>query len=171
MDWEMVAALGGVVAAAAAVIALWVEGQRSRRGQEIGLLNQLSSTYASERMYQFRSRAAKSFLSRTEELDLSAIDELAAFFEGLGFLVKEGVIQERYAWFYFFNDLNWFCKTYSSYIEERRQSDRTTWSDLVWLSKTLKKVEAREHNFRSTKHIYSEEEKQKYLEKERDLIN
>jgi hypothetical protein len=134
IDWEMIAAAAAVAAAGTAAMALMSEGRRSRRHDEIRLLQEFSREFESAQMAHFRVRACSAKLADPAQQDTSALGVIFDFFETIAFYTREGVVSLRYVWKLFFYYLVGYRAAFAAHFEAMRTADPFTWADAEWLS-------------------------------------
>jgi len=102
LDWVAVsAAVAGVVAGGAAVVALWYQVELARGTSSIDNMVRMEGQWHSPEMEKRRAGAAAAFLNPNATAADTETDDLVAvmtFFEQLGYLVKEKAIKAEAAW-------------------------------------------------------------------------
>lgn len=137
VDFNALAAWAAVVAALAAVVALWTESRRSRFALGVDLILKLDERFNSEEMRRARRAAAKSLLDKTH----TEADEVLDFFEMIGFLARRGALDEKMIWetFFYWIYRYWHCA--KEYIERQREGDPTLWANAAHLYKRVVAIE------------------------------
>lgn len=150
MDYNIISAWAAIVAALTAVLAIWVEGKRSRFAQGLDLLQKMREEFDSEPFKKKRRTIAKilakeqsgQVLTKKSELILkTAGTDILDHFQTIGILMRRGMLDEElvYSEYLFWVECYWLSlqRVYLAFEE----TDITVWEDAKWLYKRLKKFE------------------------------
>jgi hypothetical protein len=139
VEWNAVAAVGGLVAAVIALVALIVQSRQTGFALGVDLLLKLDERFESAAMLECRRHAARGLL---EGRPKDAADVLN-FFELVGLLLRRKAIAELMVW----HDLSYWVINYyeatSEYIAQCRRQDANVWSEVAWLYRQMTDMERR----------------------------
>lgn len=165
-------AAGTLVAAFTAVIAIYLEGKRSRFSLGVDTILNLDDRFNDTEMRQARLAAAKSILDilekRTDKTN-EDVEEVLDFFETVGLMTHKGALDDEMVWNTFFYYLHPYCCSADEYIKTKMQKeqDSTIYQELMWLDKRIVAIDKRKRGG-----IYldlSKEQLKKFLEEEANL--
>jgi hypothetical protein len=141
IDYNAVAAYAGLIAAMAAVVAIWLEGRRARFSQGLDILLRMNDTFDSNDFKEKRQTVVNLLLKQGEGSKLpaqaDAIDDLLNHFEVLGLLLRKRVLDEELVWAHYFVWLHYYFFSLRTYIASVRTWEPTIWDDVDWLHKRL----------------------------------
>ena len=141
MDWNGLSAIAALVAALAAIVAVWFQARYTRFSVRMDISWQLERDYYyDEAMIARRRTAAKALLEGRTVIE---IDELLNFFDTVGMLVRRGVLDQEIAFHGFGRRILCYWEFARHRIEEVRRDYPTTWNDIDYLVKRLKAGAAR----------------------------
>ena len=152
-DYSAISAWAGIVAAFAAIFAVWAEGRRSRYAQGLDILLNLSSEFNGETFknsrrlvcnYLLKEINGKKVTKKEKEIFEVGAYEILDHFEFLGTLLHQRTLDKNlvssnyFYWVYRY----WTCL--DKLILENRQEDETIWEEAEWLYNSLRKFEKRD---------------------------
>ena len=166
VNYNALAAWAAVVAALAAVVAVILEGRRSRFSLGIDLIFRLDERWASEEMVTARRMAAQSLLHKGPD---TGADDVINFFATVGILLRKRALDEEMVWATFFW---WFVRYWQaaeSYIAAARKADPTIWSSVEFLRSALLKMELSKRHCTEAQTVPSAPEIETFLREESTL--
>jgi len=145
VDYTAIAAWAAVVAALAAIVAIWTEGKRARFSQGLELLLRLDEEFDSEEFKKKRRAVAKLLLKEEENFEkgkrLEEVEDILNHFQIIGFLLRKGVLDKELVWVHFFFWLNHYYLFLKPHIASVREWEPTAWEDVDWLHRRLAVLE------------------------------
>ena len=139
MDWNAISAWAALLAALAAIIALYLQSRLARFAINLDMLWRFESQFRNdERMLKRRRSAAIALLNNENNSD---VDEVLNFFEQLGLLMRKKAIDKEVVWYSFYNCAIGYWTAAKSYILQERSKDITIWIDYNYLYNELLKIE------------------------------
>jgi hypothetical protein len=142
--------IGVIVAVGGACIAgvTLISTQKSARlSLGIEVLLRLDERFDTKRMRCARSRAAVVLISllkneiTPDNERLREADDILDFFEELGLMFKEGVLNERFLHSYFFTFISTYWEAAEKYISYARQQESAVWGGFKYLYQRMRAVE------------------------------
>lgn len=146
----------------------------SLRQSRIEFLLKFDDTFSNKEFREARATAAKTLIKHRagKKIDISYVDDVLDFFEGIGLLVRERALIEKFVWHYFSYWLRRYfilCKTYIETIQQR-PDERSRWKDLAWLHSRLLLIEKKENQYSDADLVLSENDLDSFLKDESTLI-
>jgi hypothetical protein len=169
MDYNAITAYTGLLTALVAIFVIWIESRRHRFSMGLDLILRLEDQFRTERMYVNRRKASLAFQANHCADAVNEIDEIIDFFEGVGFMVSRGALNEKIVWTFFSSYLFRFWHFAQEYIEQERKRDTTLWSEFIKLYHTLVKIQLGVRWKCGTGLKLSEEDYRQFLQEEARL--
>ena len=135
----IVIAIGAVVSAWWAIIAVRVQERRARFATGLDAILRLDGLWCSERIKEARVLTAGQILAK--EKPSKAIEDVLDFFDTLGLFVRKEGISVELAWSFFYYWLDGYATVARDYINGYRRKEPTVWEDLVWLHDQVRSFE------------------------------
>jgi len=172
IDYNIISAWAAIVAAIAAVVALWIEGRRSRFSHGLDIVLKLDEVFHSKEEFRKKRRAVARLLKSDRNFErgkqVAEIEDILNHFEMLGLLLRKGVLDKELVWAYFFVWLHHYYSLLKPYIAYVRRWEPTAWEDVDWLHQQLAAIE-RKHRPKGTDLGPSEERLREFLDFESNL--
>ena len=168
IDYNAVMAAASVVAAIAAIIAIWIESRRSRFATGVDLIHKLDREFRGEHFIKTRQNASLE-LSQAPIKTTHAIDEILNFFEEIAFFARRGAPDLYTTWYFFFSYMYRFHTIAAAYIQEQRRKDSTLWANYLKLYPKLLAIEHAERSKLGTKKDLDKDDIELFLLEERTI--
>jgi hypothetical protein len=167
--WDALVAISTFLLAFGAIAAIYVEWKRCRFEHAIDLIVELDDHFNTTEFRIFRQNTAK-FLLGTEQNQRS-IDQVLGFFEKVGYLTRNGVIEEKMVWHEMFYWIHRYYLSATPFITRIRviQKDNTVFEDFEYLQKRLVEIEKKERNCADANLTLSENELRDFLIRESEV--
>lgn len=150
IPYDAITAWAALATAIGAVIALWVEGRRSRYSHGIDLLMKLIDRFGGDDLLETRRSLAviclrggpPVYTGVATETD-AHIRQILDHFELVGMLLAKGKLDADMVYSEYFGPLNMYYTLLSSYIPQCRDiyEDTSIWEDVDWLYARLGRIE------------------------------
>ena len=154
-----------IISAFAAVIAAFVaiyQAYLSRITTGADILMRLEDRFENVEFCEKRKKAAYAILSITRA-NQGDIEDIFDFFETVGLLVDEGVLDEKLAWSSFFYWLHGYCYFAKDFLESQRKKFPSRYEKMVLLHERLTEIE-------NSKKPVDESEWSEFLNEEKGTI-
>ena len=155
-------AIGAIIAAVAAVIAIWMQNKSFKANLTADLAMRLEDRFASEEYKEIRSRAARALKNHIDEEEA---EDAFDFFETVGLLVRRKALDAEVVHSLFFHWINVYWTAGSHYIPRRRVKSKSLWKDFSALYVKVLELEKKEDPY-SEDISLSKEDLARYLDDE-----
>jgi hypothetical protein len=169
MSWESLEAVAAVVAAGAAVFAIWLQNKSFKANLTADLAIKLDDRFSSAEVKESRSRAARALKAHIAEKEA---EDAFDFFETIGLFVRRKALDEEIVHSLFFHWINLYWTAGKDHIRRRQRETKNLWRDFESLYKKVLEIE-REENPNSpdiTLSLFPDKLAQ-YLDEEIELAN
>ncbi|MDE3023328.1 MAG: hypothetical protein KGI54_16015 [Pseudomonadota bacterium] len=147
------------------------ESERARYSSGVETLLKFEERFNRQEMKQVRQNAAEYFLKDNSSNNISNVDQVLDFFEGIAVLVHKSVLDKWLAWHYYSNWIFGYYSAAEQYINQVRKDSPTSWQDLCDLYIEMIEIELEEHPSLKSKNIkYNKKEIEDFLETESNLL-
>jgi hypothetical protein len=154
------------ISAITAIVAILIQLKRARFALKTDSLLKMDDRFHGKGMKKVRKIAAKNLLNKK---DLSYVDDVLDFFEMIGYLTRQGALDEKGVWNFFFSWLNIYWHAAEEYITIATEKDPSVWADLRYLYGRLIAIEKHERHCSDSDIVPSEDDLKELLEAESEL--
>lgn len=124
MDYNAIAAWSALGASIVALLAVILDGRRSRFALGCDLMLRLTEQFDSERFRHVRRESAAAIRRGVSE----EAEEVFDFLETVGVLFRRGALDGEVVWCMFSNSLYYYWHAGLDHIREERRKSQTTWA-------------------------------------------
>jgi hypothetical protein len=173
IQWPMISALAASIGVIIALVFYILNLKHTRISNSAKMVLDLVNSFNSADMRKRRGRFAKALLDKKTSVDLRRDAPVLEFFEVVGYMTQQGVIDKKMVWRSFF----WWLEFYylavtndPNLIEEARSKTKSSsfFSNTIWLYKEMCEIDIEEEGTR--KHICpSKDDVREFLEDESRL--
>lgn len=142
LDWNMITAVGTVVTAIVAIVAVILEWARSRIALNVEIALDLDRRFNSPEIREDRRKTAEAI----QHGRVQDPGQVLEFFGTIGILLRKEVLDKEVLWRMFFYWLHGYHFLLKKYIEEEKKQDRTSFESLEILYKELLAFENEKNN-------------------------
>ena len=141
MTWESVGAIGTVVAAAAAVYAIWLQNKSFKANLTAELAMKLDDRFSSPECKEIRSRAARALQNHIKEEEA---EDVFDFFETVGLFTRRKALDAEIVHSFFFHWINVYWTAGKDHISRRQAESKFLWKDFSYLYLKVLEIEMKE---------------------------
>lgn len=126
MTWESMEAIAAVVAAAAAVFAIWLQNKSFKANLTADLAMRLEDRFATEEYKVIRSKAARALRNHVGEVEA---EDVFDFFEIVGLFTRRKALDVEIVHSLFFHWINVYWTAGRDHISRKQAQSRFLWKD------------------------------------------
>lgn len=126
MSWESVGAIAAVVAALAAVIAIWLQNVSFKANLTADLAMKLDDRFALPEFKEIRARAARALQNHIGEEDA---EDVFDFFETVGLFTRRKALDVEIVHGFFFHWINLYWIAGKDHIARKQRQTHSAWKD------------------------------------------
>jgi hypothetical protein len=141
MSWESLEAIAAVVAALAAVIAIWLQNKSFKANLTADLAMKLDDRFTLPEFMEIRSRAARALQYHINEEDA---EDVFDFFETVGLFTRRKALDAEIVHSFFFHWINLYWTAGKDHISKKQRQTHLAWRDFGDLYLKVLKIEKKE---------------------------
>ena len=141
MTWESVGVIATVVAAVAAVIAIWLQNKSFKANLITDLAMKLDDRFELPEYKEIRSRAARALRDHVIE---DNAEDVFDFFEMIGLFTRRKALDVEIVHSFFFHWINVYWTAGKDHIAKKRCAAGSAWKDFGYLYLKVLAVEMKE---------------------------
>jgi hypothetical protein len=126
MSSESVEAIAAVIAAFAAVIAIWLQNKSFKANLTADLIMKLDDRFSLPEYKAIRARAARALLDRVNEEDA---EDVFDFFEMIGLFTRRKALDVEVVHSFFFHWINVYWVAGKDHIAKKQSRTTSAWKD------------------------------------------
>lgn len=147
IDYNVISAWAAVIAALAAVVAIWIDGKRTRFSQGLDLVIRYREAFDAEEFKKKRRTIAKLLLKEGDQKwfeqgkRLEAAEDILNHFQLIGYLRRRGILDKEFVWAEYYYWLTHYHHLLKLYVAAVREWEPSAWEDVDWLYEDLTSLE------------------------------
>lgn len=171
IDWTAVGSIATALAVLVAVVAIVVDGRRSRCAAGVDLIMRLNNQFGSATFRKTRCNAAR-YLRDTDDYDnpCDALYDVLNFFAMVAYLRYQGVLDSFTIWYTFGEWLIPYYRLSEPIIARWQKLDPTDYGWLTQLCEEIRRIDQQKRHYTVLPPLDLDEENARFLDDECNLL-